>query len=126
MAEWLKLSASAETKSDTDRKVSDYVETILADIADRGNAAVRELSIKLGRLVQMQDLMRATRSPKTGACRSPISKLMAISMWPFVSLTLMISWQRWKPRARTWPLSCAKNLAVVALSATQPETSSNL
>ena len=46
MAEWLKRGATAETKADHDRKVRDTVETILADIAQRGDAAVRELSIK--------------------------------------------------------------------------------
>ena len=46
MAEWLKRGATAETKADTDRKVRDSVETILADIEQRGDAAVRELSIK--------------------------------------------------------------------------------
>jgi len=46
MAEWLKGGATAETKADNDRRVRDTVESILADIAARGDAAVRELSIK--------------------------------------------------------------------------------
>jgi len=46
MAEWLKRGATAETKADNDRRVRDTVESILADIAARGDAAVRELSIK--------------------------------------------------------------------------------
>ena len=46
MAEWLKRGATAETKADTDRNVRDNVEAILADIDTRGDAAVRELSIK--------------------------------------------------------------------------------
>jgi sulfopropanediol 3-dehydrogenase len=46
MAEWLKRGATAETKADNDRKVRDAVEGILADIEARGDAAVRELSIK--------------------------------------------------------------------------------
>jgi len=46
MAEWLKRGASAETKADNDRKVRDTVEGILADIATRGDAAVRDLSVK--------------------------------------------------------------------------------
>ncbi|WP_309610592.1 histidinol dehydrogenase [Sphingomonas sp.] len=46
MAEWLKRGATAETRADNDRKVRDTVETILADISTRGDAAVRELSIK--------------------------------------------------------------------------------
>ena len=41
MAIWLKRGASAETKADSDRTVRDIVETILADIAARGDAAVR-------------------------------------------------------------------------------------
>ena len=46
MAEYLKRGATAQAKADSDRKVRDTVETILADIAGRGDAAVRELSIK--------------------------------------------------------------------------------
>ena len=46
MAEWLKRGATAEAKADSDRKVRDTVEGILADIATRGDAAVRELSVK--------------------------------------------------------------------------------
>ena len=46
MAEWLKSGATAETKADSDRKVRDTVEGILADIQTRGDDAVRELSIK--------------------------------------------------------------------------------
>jgi sulfopropanediol 3-dehydrogenase len=46
MAEWLKRGATAETKADSDRKVRDTVEGILADIQKRGDEAVRELSIK--------------------------------------------------------------------------------
>jgi sulfopropanediol 3-dehydrogenase len=46
MAEYLKRGASAEAKADADRKVRDTVEAILADIADRGDAAVRDLSIR--------------------------------------------------------------------------------
>ncbi len=46
MAEYLKRGATAEAKADSDRKVRDTVEGILADIAARGDAAVRGLSIK--------------------------------------------------------------------------------
>ncbi|MFM1887118.1 MAG: histidinol dehydrogenase [Pseudomonadota bacterium] len=46
MAEWLKRGATAETRADADRKVRDTVESILADIQARGDAAVRELSVK--------------------------------------------------------------------------------
>jgi sulfopropanediol 3-dehydrogenase len=46
MAEWLKRGATTEAKADSDRKVRDTVEGILADIEVRGDDAVRELSIK--------------------------------------------------------------------------------
>ena len=46
MAEYLKRGATAQAKADSDRNVRDVVEGILADIAGRGDAAVRELSIK--------------------------------------------------------------------------------
>ena len=49
MAEYLKRGANAESRSTTDRAVRDTVEGILADIAARGDAAVRELSIKFDR-----------------------------------------------------------------------------
>ena len=46
MAEWLKRGADEETTLAADRKVRETVEAILADIAARGDAAVRELSVK--------------------------------------------------------------------------------
>jgi len=46
MAQWLKRGATAEAKAEGDRKVRDVVETVLGDIAARGDAAVRELSIR--------------------------------------------------------------------------------
>ena len=46
MAIYLKRGAAADTKAAGDRKVRDTVEAILADIEARGDAAVRELSIK--------------------------------------------------------------------------------
>ncbi len=46
MANWLKRGATAEAKRDADRKVREIVEAALADIEDRGDAAVREMSIK--------------------------------------------------------------------------------
>ena len=46
MAIWLKRGATAEAKAEADRKVRDIVEATLADIELRGDAAVRELSIK--------------------------------------------------------------------------------
>lgn len=46
MAEYLKRGATAQAKADADRKVRDIVEATLADIEARGDAAVRDLSIK--------------------------------------------------------------------------------
>ena len=46
MAEWLKRGTSADVRAEADRKVRDVVEATLADIAQRGDAAVRDLSIK--------------------------------------------------------------------------------
>ena len=46
MAEWLKRGATAEIRADKDRDVRSSVEMILGDIETRGDAAVRELSIR--------------------------------------------------------------------------------
>ncbi|MBW6526573.1 histidinol dehydrogenase [Sphingomonas sp. RHCKR7] len=46
MAEWLKRGRNAEATASNDRQVRDTVEAILADIAERGDMAVRELSIR--------------------------------------------------------------------------------
>jgi sulfopropanediol 3-dehydrogenase len=46
MAIWLKQGADAAAKASTDRQVRDTVEGILADIATRGDTAVRELSVR--------------------------------------------------------------------------------
>ena len=46
MAHYLKRGATAEAKAESNRQVRDTVEGILADIEARGDAAVRELSIK--------------------------------------------------------------------------------
>jgi sulfopropanediol 3-dehydrogenase len=46
MAEWLKRGADATAIANADRQVRETVEGILADIGARGDAAVRELSIK--------------------------------------------------------------------------------
>jgi len=46
VAEWLKRGATAETRADKDRDVRSTVEAILADIETRGDAAVRELSVR--------------------------------------------------------------------------------
>jgi len=46
MAIWLKRGANAETKAGADRKVRDIVEAALADVESRGDAAIRDMSIK--------------------------------------------------------------------------------
>ena len=46
MAEWLKRGAIADQKAAIDARVRETVETTLADIEARGDAAVRDLSIK--------------------------------------------------------------------------------
>ena len=45
MAIWLKRAIGAEVKAENERQVRETVERILADIAARGDAAVRELSV---------------------------------------------------------------------------------
>ncbi len=49
MAEWLKRGAATQSRASDDRMVRETVEKILADIETRGDAAVRELSIKFDR-----------------------------------------------------------------------------
>lgn len=46
MAEWMKRAVTAEVRADLDRQVRDTVEATLADIEKRGDAALRDLSIK--------------------------------------------------------------------------------
>ena len=46
MADWLKRGRDAEVTATNDRQVRDTVETILADVGARGDAAVRDLSIR--------------------------------------------------------------------------------
>ncbi|MDV3456116.1 histidinol dehydrogenase [Sphingomonas sp. HF-S4] len=46
MAEWLKRGLDTDAKAQADRKVRDLVEATLADIETRGDAAVRELSVR--------------------------------------------------------------------------------
>ena len=46
MARWLKTSISAADKAVADTKVRAIVEGLLSDIARRGDAAVREMSVK--------------------------------------------------------------------------------
>ncbi len=46
MAIWLKRGASAEAKRDADKKVREIVESAIIDIEQRGDAAVRDMSVK--------------------------------------------------------------------------------
>ncbi len=46
MTQWLKRGRDASAVAEDDAKVRDTVETILADVAARGDAAVREYSVK--------------------------------------------------------------------------------
>ena len=46
MAQWLKRGAAADIKAQADRKVRDIVEAALGDIEQRGDIALREMSIK--------------------------------------------------------------------------------
>ena len=46
MAQYLKLGVTSEVKATADRKVRDIVEAALADIEQRGDAAIRDMSIK--------------------------------------------------------------------------------
>jgi sulfopropanediol 3-dehydrogenase len=46
MAEWMKRGATAQARADADHKVRGIVEATLADIEARGDAAVREYSVK--------------------------------------------------------------------------------
>ena len=46
MAEWLKRSTTADARAQTNRQVREAVEKILADIEARGDAAVRDLSVR--------------------------------------------------------------------------------
>ena len=46
MAKYLKRGTSSEARATTDRKIRETVEVILADIEQRGDAAIRDLSIK--------------------------------------------------------------------------------
>lgn len=46
MARWLKRGETADVKAQSDRKVRDIVEAALLDIEQRGDTAIREMSIK--------------------------------------------------------------------------------
>ncbi|MGB6230303.1 MAG: histidinol dehydrogenase [Litorimonas sp.] len=49
MAKWLKRGAAAAAKTEADRKVREIVEASLQDIEARGDAAVRDMSIRFDR-----------------------------------------------------------------------------
>src|SRR3546814_10383435 len=62
--QYLKRSVATDVRAKADRSVRDIVEKTLADIEDRGDAAVRELSIKFDgwrseeHTSELQSLMR--------------------------------------------------------------------
>jgi sulfopropanediol 3-dehydrogenase len=68
---WLKQGVDAAQTAESDRKVRETVETILADIAGRGDAAVRELSLKFDKLER--DDFRLT-AQEIESCLSQLSK----------------------------------------------------
>ncbi len=71
MATWLKRGMDAQTKSDNNRAVRDTVEGILADIAARGDDAVRDLSVKFDKWDR--ESYRLTQS-EIDACIDTLSK----------------------------------------------------
>ncbi len=71
MENWLKRGAETATLADADRAVRQTVEGILADIAGRGDAAVRELSVKFDQWDR--DDYRLTDSEIEG-CLSQLTK----------------------------------------------------
>jgi sulfopropanediol 3-dehydrogenase len=70
MARWLKHGADSALVASNDRVVRDSVEQILADIAQRGDAAVRELSIKFDAWDREQFRLSA---PEIQACMDQLS-----------------------------------------------------
>jgi sulfopropanediol 3-dehydrogenase len=68
---WLKKGLDAAQTAESDRKVRETVETILADIADRGDVAVRELSLKFDKLER--DDFKLT-AQEIESCLSQLSK----------------------------------------------------
>jgi sulfopropanediol 3-dehydrogenase len=71
METWLKQGMDAAQTAETDRKVRETVEAILADIADRGDAAVRELSLKFDKLERDNFKLSAQ---EIESCLSQLSK----------------------------------------------------
>lgn len=71
MAKWLKKSVSKELVKSSDRQVRETVETILADIEARGDAAVRDLAIKFDKMER--DTYRLSAA-EIDACYSQLTK----------------------------------------------------
>lgn len=71
MERWLKQGMDAAQTAESDRKVRETVETILADIAGRGDAAVRELSLKFDKL-ERDDFRLSAQEIES--CLSQLSK----------------------------------------------------
>lgn len=71
MAKWLKKSVGVEAVKSADLQVRETVETILADIEARGDAAVRELALKFDKMER--DSYRLT-SAEIDACYSQLTK----------------------------------------------------
>ncbi|MEA9977781.1 MULTISPECIES: histidinol dehydrogenase [unclassified Pseudomonas] len=71
MANWLKRSVGIEAVKSADRQVRETVETILADIEARGDAAVRELAFKFDKMER--DSYRLTTT-EIEACYSQLTK----------------------------------------------------
>ena len=71
MAKWLKKGAEAEVVKSADRQVRDTVETILANIEARGDAAIRDLAVKFDKMDR--DSYRLTGA-EIDACYSQLTK----------------------------------------------------
>jgi sulfopropanediol 3-dehydrogenase len=71
MENWLKRGAEAASLVEADLQVRQTVERILADVADRGDAAVRELSVKFDRWDR--DDYRLTQA-EIDACLSQLTR----------------------------------------------------
>jgi sulfopropanediol 3-dehydrogenase len=71
MAKWLKKSVSVEAVKSADSQVRETVETVLADIEARGDAAVRELALKFDHMER--DSYRLTTA-EIEACYSQLTK----------------------------------------------------
>src|SRR3546814_3320003 len=75
--QYLKRSVATDVRAKADRSVRDIVEKTLADIEDRGDAAVRELSIKFDGWDR--ESYALTPGEKIGRHTSELQSLMRIS-----------------------------------------------